>query len=176
MDNLIIRKVTLSDVEQLQLIGRQTFHETFAPVNSEANMRQYLEEGFASDKLTAELNNPQSEFYFVLSDTTIAGYLKLNRGQAQTELKEQAGLEIERIYVLKAFHGKQVGQALYEKAMEVAGALHVEYVWLGVWEENNRAIGFYRKNGFEPFGQHLFRLGADVQTDILMKKTLIQKS
>ena len=173
MENLAISKLTNKDVDQLQQISRQTFHETFAAVNSEADMNQYLEQSFARDKLTAELINEESEFYFARVNNIIAGYLKLNRGQAQTELKNATGLEIERIYVLKEFHGKQVGQALYEKAVEVANTMQADYIWLGVWEENQRAIAFYRKNGFEPFDTHLFRLGDDVQTDILMKKTLI---
>ena len=68
--------------------------------------------------------------------------------------------------------GKKVGQLLYEKAMAIAGELAVNYVWLGVWEKNARAIRFYSKNGFEPFDKHIFKLGDDVQTDIMMKKPL----
>jgi ribosomal protein S18 acetylase RimI-like enzyme len=45
----------------------------------------------------------------------------------------------------------------------------VDYVWLGVWEKNLRAIQFYKKNGFVEFDQHLFILGDDPQTDIMMK-------
>ena len=46
------------------------------------------------------------------------------------------------------------------------------YVWLGVWEKNERAIAFYRKNGFVAFDTHIFKLGDDEQTDILMKLPL----
>ena len=48
----------------------------------------------------------------------------------------------------------------------------MSYVWLGVWEQNPRAIRFYEKNGFVPFDTHVFILGEDKQTDILMKKIL----
>ncbi|GJH39565.1 hypothetical protein RCZ04_01150 [Capnocytophaga sp. HP1101] len=81
-------------------------------------------------------------------------------------------MEIERIYVLKSFHGSGVGQELYQKAITVAREQAVQYVWLGVWEQNPRAIRFYEKNGFVPFDKHVFVLGNDPQTDILMKKTL----
>ena len=64
MTNIDIRKGTLSDLSVLQNIGRQTFSETFAEGNTEENMKKYLEEGFSNEKLTAELNNPDSEFYF----------------------------------------------------------------------------------------------------------------
>jgi len=172
METMQIKRVTLNDLEQLQQISRQTFYETFSAVNTEENIANYLSEGFSIEKLTEELNNQGAEFYFVTLDNTVIGYLKLNFGQSQTELQDDKALEIERIYVLKEFHGKKVGQLLYEKAIEIAKQKNVDYVWLGVWEENPRAISFYRKNGFVEFDKHIFKLGNDEQTDIMMKLKL----
>lgn len=172
MENIEIKKVTIDDIRQLQEIGRQTFYETFSTRNTEENMVKYLEDGFSEEKLTAELNNPFSEFYFAVLDEKAIGYLKLNFGNSQTELQDSSSLEIERIYVLQEYHGKKVGQILYEKAMQVANEKKVNYVWLGVWEENPRAIRFYQKNGFVEFDKHIFVLGDDEQTDIMMRKDL----
>ena len=172
MDNFEIKKVTIKDIDQLQKIGRQTFSETFSEANSEENMKNYLEEGFSIEKLTNEINNKNSEFYFATFNNEIIGYLKLNFGDSQTELKDHKALEIERIYVSKEFHGKKVGQFLYDKAIQIAKQKNAEYVWLGVWEENLRAISFYKKNGFVEFDQHIFKLGNDEQTDIMMKLKL----
>ncbi|WP_207493767.1 GNAT family N-acetyltransferase [Aridibaculum aurantiacum] len=175
MEHIEVRKIALSDIDQLQEIGRQTFYETFSSGNTEENMTKYLEEGFSREKLTAELTDPNSEFYFATLDNKIIGYLKLNFGQSQTELQDDKSLEIERIYVLKKFHGKKVGQVLYEKAMEIASQKNADYVWLGVWEKNPRAINFYKKNGFVEFDKHVFKLGDDEQTDIMMKLQLNAK-
>lgn len=172
MKDITIRKITLNDIDQLQKIGRQTFSETFSGDNSEEDMTKYLDENFSSEKLTAELNNPDSEFYFAILDNVVIGYLKLNSGTSQTELKDNKALEIERIYVPKEYHGQKVGQILYEKAIQVAKQKEVRYVWLGVWEENFRALNFYKKNGFVEFDKHIFRLGNDEQTDIMMKLEL----
>ncbi|RNL80624.1 GNAT family N-acetyltransferase [Sinomicrobium pectinilyticum] len=172
MRTIEIRRVTLNDIEQLQQIGRQTFHETFSAGNTEENMANYLNEGFSTEKLTAELNDKNAEFYFATLDDNVIGYLKINFGQSQTELQDDKALEIERIYVLKEFHGKKVGQVLYEEAIQIAGRKNADYVWLGVWEENPRAIRFYEKNGFVPFDKHIFKLGDDEQTDIMMKLKL----
>ena len=169
MDKIEIKKIGLSEIEQLQVIGRQTFLETFAEVNTEENMNKYLAESFAVDKLTAELTTPDSEFYFASLDNRVIGYLKVNSGQAQTELKDPNGLELERIYVLKEFHGKRVGQILYNTAFDIAKQIDADYLWLGVWEENQRALRFYRKNGFIEFDKHIFKLGDDEQTDIMMR-------
>ncbi len=172
MENIITRKISSDDLEMLQKIGRKTFEETFSESNSEENMRNYFEEGFSEGKLTAELNDNNAEFYFAIWKDEVIGYLKVNFGESQTELKDDRALEIERIYVLKEFHGKRVGQMLFNKAIEIAKQKGSEYVWLGVWEENPRAISFYKKNGFIEFDKHIFRLGDDEQTDIMLKLNL----
>jgi diamine N-acetyltransferase len=175
MDNIEISRATPNDIEQLQKIGRQTFFETFSAGNSEENMKRYLEDNFSVERLTAELNNPDSEFYFAVLHSKVIGYLKLNYGPSQTELKDDDAVEIERIYVLQEYYGKKVGQLLYDKAIQIARDRNASYVWLGVWEENLRAINFYKKNGFVPFDKHIFRLGDDEQTDIMMKLVLKKK-
>lgn len=172
MKNITVQKVTLNNIKQLQEIGRKTFYETFAGSNTEEDMQKYLDESFAETKLTEELTDPNSEFYFAILDDNVIGYLKVNFGQSQTELKDDKALEIERIYVPKEFHGKKVGQILYDKAIEIAKQKNADYVWLGVWEENPRAISFYKKNGFVEFDKHIFKLGDDEQTDIMMKLKL----
>jgi ribosomal protein S18 acetylase RimI-like enzyme len=172
MENIKIVSAGLNDIDQLQIIGRQTFSETFSAGNTEENMRKYLDEGFSSEKLRAELNDKNAAFYFAKISNQVIGYLKLNVGQSQTELKDDKALEIERIYVLKEFQGKNIGQMLYEKAIQIAGNINADYIWLGVWEENKRAISFYQKNGFVEFDKHIFKLGDDEQTDIMMKLKL----
>lgn len=174
MEQLVISKASLEDLSVLQHIGRETFAETFAAGNTEADMKKYLEESFSDERVKNELNNPESFFFIAWEGERAIGYLKVNTGQAQTELREESSLEIERIYVKKAYHGKKVGQLLYEKALEVAQLLHKSSLWLGVWEENPKAIRFYEKNGFIIFDKHLFKVGNDEQTDLLMRKTLAE--
>ncbi len=174
MGSIQIRRLTVEDATLLQQIGRTTFAQTFSSNNSKENMEKYLEEGFSLTKLQAEIDDPNAEFYFAMQDNSIIGYLKLNIGQSQTEIKNDNALEIERIYVLKEFHGQNIGQRLFEKALERANAQKVDFIWLGVWEENRRAIQFYTKNGFVAFDKHIFKLGDEEQTDIMMKLKLIE--
>lgn len=172
MENMEIIRVTQKDVELLQEIAKRTFFDTFSAVNTEENMKKYLEESFSREKLLAELADTNSEFYFARHTNQVIGYLKLNVGQAQTELKEEDALEIERIYVLKEYQGKNAGQMLYEKALQIARKINAAYMWLGVWENNHRARQFYMKNGFVVFDKHVFKLGNERQTDLLMKLSL----
>ena len=172
MESLIIVPVTLNDVEKLQTISRITFSQTFMEYNSVQDMDTYLNKNFSIPQLNSEIANTDSEFYFAKDGEMIIGYLKVNTSSAQTEIKDLAAFEIERIYVDQSYLGKKIGQQLFEKAIELAKAKNKSYVWLGVWEENHRALAFYKKNGFVPFDKHIFKLGNDEQTDIMMKLEL----
>lgn len=169
MDKIEIRKANQADIELLQNIGRQTFFEKFTENNSEENMLKYASEAYSFEKIASEVNNPNSQFYLATLNNQTVGYLKINFGDAQTELQDPQALELERIYVLNEFQGQKIGQLLFEKTLELARLAKINFVWLGVWEENTGAIKFYEKNGFKAFSKHIFMLGDDPQTDIMMK-------
>ena len=169
MSKIKIKKATIFDLETIQEISKQTFIETFAEVNTPENMDNYIQKNFNKEQIASEINNRDSVFYLAIFDNETVGYLKLNFGKAQTESFNEHALEIHRIYVLKAFHGKKIGQLLLDEALKIAQQAKAEYLWLGVWEENHRALQFYTKNGFVEFDKHIFTLGNDIQTDLLMK-------
>jgi ribosomal protein S18 acetylase RimI-like enzyme len=169
---LTIQKVEITDTDTLLAFSRETFYEFFAKWNNIVNMDAYAAIAFNPQKIHAELSNPNSEFYFAMLNAEVAGYLKLNFNGAQTELKDKNALEIERIYVSGKYHGKHIGKQLLDFATDIALNKRFSYVWLGVWEHNDKAIGFYEHYGFQAFSSHEFMLGDDKQTDLLMKKLL----
>ncbi|MFA0814455.1 MAG: GNAT family N-acetyltransferase [Anaerofustis sp.] len=172
--NLTFRKPTTEEVHTLCEFASEIYYETFIDGNSERVMQDYLDEAFASEKLTQELNNPDSTFLFLYADGVLAGYLKVNRAPSQTDINDPDMMELERIYAAKEFHGKGIGQALMDKAIGIAEEEGFAAVWLGVWEKNMRARAFYEKNGFTAFGTHVFVMGDEAQTDLVMKKELKQ--
>lgn len=168
-----IKKCTFEDLHKLQEIGAETFNETFKDQNSSENMKAYLESAFNIKQLEKELTNPLSQFFFVYFNHEIAGYLKVNTDEAQSESMGAESLEIERIYVKKKFHKHGLGKYMLNKAIEIAIEHHKEKIWLGVWEVNENAIGFYNKMGFVQTGVHSFYMGEDEQRDLIMTKIII---
>jgi len=162
----------MTDAAVLLDFSKTTFFDFFGPLNDAANMEAYSAVAFTSQRILSELINPDSEFYFAMLDNEVAGYLKLNFNDAQTEFQDENAMEVERIYVSRQHHKKRIGQQLLDFAVETAAKKQFEYVWLGVWEHNTNAIGFYQHNGFEVFSSHEFFLGDDKQTDLLMKRVL----
>ncbi|CAH0210669.1 GNAT family N-acetyltransferase [Peribacillus simplex] len=168
-----IKKCTLEDSRKLQEISYETFNETFKHQNSPENMNAYLEKAFNLKQLEKELSNISSQFFFVYFDNEVAGYLKVNTNDAQSEEMGAESLEIERIYIKKKFQKHGLGKYLLNIAMEIAMERNKKKIWLGVWEKNENAISFYKKLGFVQTGAHSFYMGDEEQIDFIMTKTLI---
>lgn len=167
-----IVEVSLKDLKKLREIARRTFHQSFAAVNTAENMQNYLDQHFSEEILRSEILNPDSRFFFANLRDEPVGYYKLNERGAQTVLPNDEGMEIERIYIDQAFKEMGIGSLLISKAVESGTESGAKYLWLGVWEYNKPAIRFYEKNRFKIFSHHIFKLGDDPQTDLLMKREL----
>lgn len=167
-----IEKATILDSDLILEIARNTFSETFLEHNTPENLASYLTEHINITSIKWQLKNPCSIFYLSKINNKVVGYLKLNLSKAQTELQDDLAIEIERIYVLKAFQNQKIGQKFIDKTILVANEMKLKYVFLGVWEHNQQAIKFYKKNNFGIFDTHFFSIGNDVQTDFLMRKIL----
>jgi diamine N-acetyltransferase len=163
-----ITNCTHEDLHKLQEISYETFNDTFKEQNTPENMNAYLEKAFNLKQLDDELSNPSSEFFFVTFNNELAGYLKVNINDAQSEDMGSEALEVERIYIKSNFQKHGLGKYLLNKAVEMAKARIKTKIWLGVWEKNENAIAFYKKMGFVEFGAHSFYMGDEEQIDIIM--------
>ncbi|MEL6809914.1 MAG: GNAT family N-acetyltransferase [Bacteroidota bacterium] len=167
-----IKKVEPHQAEMLRSLAATTFIATYAAYNTPENMRSYVEQYFNIPRIKKELENPDIQYFMATLEDEVVGYLKLNEGEAQTESHFQDTLEIERIYVTHQHHGKGYGVALLSKAIEVGKIKALKSIWLGVWDQNEKAIAFYERNGFYRDGIHPFVLGDEPQRDYLMKLDL----
>ncbi|OEK05398.1 GNAT family N-acetyltransferase [Roseivirga misakiensis] len=156
-----IESVQYSEAEVLRSFGETTFRETFQDQNDPQNLADYLKSSFTLEKIQSQLQNPNTTFYFSRLDGEITGYLKLNLTNED--------VEIERIYVKHEFQGRKIGKALYAKALGIAKERSAKRLWLGVWQENKKAIDFYKRQGMEIFDVRTFQLGNEPQDDYLMR-------
>ena len=170
--NFSIRHATVEDAELIADISRQTFYETFAPYNSKENMELFLNVQFTKGRLMLEVGAAENIFLMAYSGDEIAGYAKLRASRHPEKLNSSNTMEIARLYAMTHMIGKGVGNFLMQACLDQAIQKKKEYVWLGVWKENHRALNFYKKWGFEIFDEVDFILGNDLQKDWLMKKRI----
>ncbi|WP_415229514.1 GNAT family N-acetyltransferase [Psychromonas sp.] len=170
LNNIKICKKNQLDL--LRFVSMETYRDTFSESNSETLMTQYFQDALNKEKLQAELNHPDSAFYFIYFTEQVAGFLKVNVMSAQTDSKDVNALEIERFYIRKSFLRNGLGKELMNFACDLARQKNKKSVWLGVWENNMPALHFYKKMGFYQIGSHPFNMAGDIQTDLVLQKDI----
>jgi len=167
-----IRRATLDDAALLTELARRLFVQTFADANEPDNMDSYLASAFTVEKQTAELSDVDRLTFIAESDGAAIGYAMLCRGRRATGVVADSPAELQRIYVDARWHGHGVGDALMNGCREQARAWACDLLWLGVWQENPRAVAFYKRSGFSTVGEQTFMLGRDLQMDFVMARPL----
>lgn len=165
-----IRPAAVVDAPALSRLGATTFRDTFEGDNTAEDMARYLAEAFTPEQQAAEIADLSSvvllaEYWDDSSRSELVGYAHLVSGAAPDAVRGPAPMELKRIYVARAWHGRRVAQSLMDASLDAARARGVQTLWLGVWERNPRAVAFYAKYGFVRVGEHTFVLGSDAQTD-----------
>ena len=167
-----IRSANKNDITSLTSIGYKTFYDTFAQHNTQENMLLYLMQSFNIEKQTLEINEPQTIFLLAEIEDSVVGYVKLKGNNSCDGIKGTKPIELERIYTLQEYIGKGIGAELMNASIKEAKERGFDSIWLGVWENNERAIRFYEKLGFSVVGSHIFMLGNDKQNDFIMELAL----
>ena len=170
----IFRRARKSEAAALAAFGARTFAETFEAMNTPQDMAAHLASNFGLAQQAAELEDPHTITVVVESDGQIIAYAQVRRQAPPENVKLEKPVELWRFYVDRAWHGRGVAQRLMEHAHAAAGELDGQFIWLGVWERNERAIAFYKKVGFTVVGAKQFQLGSDLQTDYVMAAAVIK--
>ena len=167
--DLTFKSLNAFDSETLLVFAKDAFLNTYAHLNTPENMAIYVGNNFTSQKIKNELEDAANIFTGIFWNEELVGYTKLRENNYEKIASEKKVIELERIYVSKKLHGLKIGQKLINQCLSYAQENKYSELWLGVWEENEKAIAFYKKMGFEIFSSHVFLLGTDVQNDLLMR-------
>jgi len=169
---IIVRPAVRADAQQLSRLGALTFRETFAHTTTTENVDAYLTEAYSTEMQEAEIANPDLTIFVAEADSELVGFTYVGSGETIEGLSGPDVLELKRIYVASSWHGQGIAQKLMDAALNAARARGASKIWLGVWENNARALGFYKKYGFERVSEHTFMVGDDPQTDWVLARPL----
>jgi GNAT superfamily N-acetyltransferase len=168
----LIRHAEVTDASLLAELGARTFSDTFAADNDSEDMAAYMAEAFSPAKQTEEILDALSFWLIAEIDNEAVGYAQLKASVAPECVTGAMPVELVRFYVVQRWHGSGVGARLMGACLDEARLAGYQTLWLGVWEHNGRAQAFYRKWSFEEVGAHIFQLGSDAQTDVLMARSI----
>ena len=169
-----MRRITLQDVPALSFIAKKTFYDTFTCTCTEDDMDDFLEKFYNENTLAKEVAVSAMGYFFAEIDGEIVGYILFSNGtQDFAQIHGSTALELKRLYVLEAFHGKGIAQQMMQFFLDHAKSQGYDNAFLGVWEYNLRAQKFYGKYGFVKTAHtHDFPIGNTPQTDVYMWRSI----
>ena len=165
---MTIGPVRGDQLDELLKFARRVFDVSFSPTNDAAVMEAYMNEAFTEERIRQEFEEPGAVYLVAVEEACISGYARLRRNAEVDHLLGPSNIELQRFYLDPSVQGTGLADRLFQRCLDYCG--DVEWIWLGVWEHNPRAIRFYEKCGFEWFGQHVFRMGHEDQIDQLMRR------
>jgi ribosomal protein S18 acetylase RimI-like enzyme len=167
-----LRIATADQAAALAQVMERTFRDTFGESTAEEHMAAHCRNSYREAIQRAEIVDPDITTVLCVEGESIAGFVQVRSGERPTCVAALRPVELHRIYVDAPWHGKGVAALLMQAALDDAGKRSADGIWLGVWEDNPRAIRFYAKFGFVEVGEHVFHVGDDAQRDLLMSRTL----
>jgi diamine N-acetyltransferase len=172
MSSITISKIPPEAADALVTISHLCFLSAYAGQIDPQEALDYLSSTHSKDQLHKELLQPDIDYFFAFHQEKIAGFCMLKPNQTHVRLNNEPAVQLNRIYLLPEYWGKGIGEQLLLFSENYARQHQASWLWLQVWQENKRAIHFYEKKGFKPFGFMDFYLGNTVHADWIMRKPI----
>jgi ribosomal protein S18 acetylase RimI-like enzyme len=169
---VLIREATIADLPKLRTLAISVFTITFEKANNPEDFKAFMDEAYSEEQMRKELAEPGAVYLIAEDDEQFAGYARVRENNEVDHYLGTNHIELQRLYSDIPWQGKGVAKALMDACEKIALDRGKDWIWLGVWEHNPKAVHYYQKHGYERFSQHDFMLGADKQTDLLTKKKI----
>lgn len=175
---MMIRRATATDAAALAELAAETFPLACPPHTTVDAIAAFIAEHFSVARFEEYLRDP-ARALLVAEERggRMVGYSMLIAGEpgdadAAVALTARPVVELNKFYTRRAAHGTGVAAPLMEATVDAAAATGAVSVWLGVNEENGRAIRFYEKHGFVKAGRKHFTVGGRVEDDWVLERPL----
>jgi len=170
LDQIKIIRAYPSDANTISMIGMKSFHDAFMPTfNRYEDLAEYLDYTYEVEKIAASIKKSNNVFFIALYNNQAVGFAKVKKQSPNKQISDTRQMELQKIYVLKEYHGSGVAQSLMHAVIQLAKVVRPDSIWLDVYVGNTRGIHFYEKTGFEKFGKHSFKIGTQLfHYDLMM--------
>ena len=170
--DIVIRHAQAKDAPALAESAAALFEQTYAGKMPARDLQDYIAQDFTPGQQLAELSDPAIITLLAEYNGALLGYAQVRRKAAPVAIDTSPGVELWRIYLDRSSHGRGIGKRLLAAVAQATRSMSSEHLWLGVWEQNPRAIAFYEKHGFRIVGSQAFEIGNETHNDLVMVGTV----
>ncbi|MDQ6754485.1 MAG: GNAT family N-acetyltransferase [Actinomycetota bacterium] len=172
-----IREATAADVPALVALAAVTFPLACPPAAGADDIAEFIRVNLGPDSFATYIGDPQRIVLLAHAGDQLLGYSMLvalapSDPQVAAALTIMPSVELSKCYVHPDEHGAGLARRLMEASVSRAAVDGAAGVWLGVNNENARALRFYEKSGFRRVGTKSFRLGSRLELDFVLERAV----
>ena len=167
--DISVQRAAGEDARLVASLATVTFYEAYFEQDDPHDLADYLAESFSTGRIEAEIGDPDCHFFIAHERGRAIGYAKMRESEPHSSVTSAKPIELQRIYTLERVWGTGAGEVLLRHCLDFARGRGKDAVWLGVWEQNPRAMAFYEKHGFERVGTLEFLYGSTFGINAVMR-------
>lgn len=165
MSTTTIRRAVAADADTLASFGARLFASTCDDDTPAAELAAYLSEHFSPDRQRAEILDPSGCVFVAMEGAEqMLGYAHA--------IKDTEEMLLNRLYLDERARGTGLAALLLDAIETQCRSAGQRKLRLSVFEKNARAIAFCQRSGFATVGTASFHIGEDIQSDLIMEKSL----
>lgn len=140
---MLILEAGIDDIWIIQSLAERIWEKTYKTIITADQISYMMEMMYSTSSLEKQMNE-EGQYYLLAKDgDEYIGYLSY-----EMNYDEEPFIKIQKIYVLSSAQGKGIGTLLIDEVLKTAKANKADRIKLNVNRDNNRAINFYKRNGF----------------------------
>jgi ribosomal protein S18 acetylase RimI-like enzyme len=150
---ITLRLAKISDVALIQDVAEKTWPVSYREILSPEQIRYMLDRMYSRDKIESAILDPRQDFWLAEEDGQILGFCGIEH-----DCPEPGFTRIHKLYILPDTQGSGLGKLLIDQAEKEARKYGNSKLHLNV-NKQNKAVGFYRKHGFNVDSEEVLDIG-----------------
>lgn len=166
-----------ADAAALTELAAATFRLACPPQTTDEAIAEFLRDVLSHERFDEYLADERKLVLIAEQEGTAVGYTLLVFGEPADPdvagaLSIRPTVELSKCYVRAEAHGGGIASTLMAASLDAARGRGSQGAWLGVNEQNERAIRFYEKSGFAKVGTKKFLLGGVYENDYTLERAV----
>ncbi len=166
------RVATLADAEPIAALAIQVFLDTYATDGVRPDLASEALSQYSREKFEQRLQDPGRTFVLATLGVGLLGFAEVLSESLSSPIAGIQGAELIRLYVQPRWQGTGIGRKLINQAEATGRQAGAGGLWLTVWENNTRALGFYDKLGYSDVGHTSYTMQSQSFGNRVLHKAL----
>ncbi len=164
-------KANKSDSLRISILLKTVNIEAYAWNGISSEIANYTTKRFSPENIEKIINQNPEQLIIAYKNGNPIGVAEVLY-KSKCPVKKTDVPELSKLYVLARFYGQGIGLILLQEAEKEIWKKGFKEVNLEVWTNNDRAIGFYKKHGYQSIGTVDFPMDENTYENLVMNKIL----